>query len=109
MNSGWKKTTLGEVASVLLSGVDKHILPGEAPVFLCNYLDVYRNRRLRKGMSFAQGSASPNEIARFQLRRGDLLDRKSTEEADDIGVPAVVVGDLPQTICGYHLVLIRFE
>jgi type I restriction enzyme S subunit len=103
----WKSSTLGELASVSFSAVDKHILPGETEVYLCNYLDVYRNRRLTKDLPFARGSAKPGEIARFQLQRGDVIITKDSEEAEDIGVPAVVMDDLPGTICGYHLAIIR--
>jgi type I restriction enzyme S subunit len=41
------------------------------------------------------------------LQKGDVLITKDSETPDDIGIPAVVVDDLPNTICGYHLALIR--
>lgn len=107
MPETWPTTTLGEVATVALSGVDKHIVSGEVSVHLCNYLDVYRNRRLTRDMEYACGSATAGEVARFQLKEGDVLVTKDSETPDDIGVPAVVVDDLPGTICGYHLALIR--
>jgi type I restriction enzyme, S subunit len=66
-----KPVTLGEVAAVALSDVDKHITPGEAVVRLCNYLDVYRNR-LTKDMHFSRGTATPAEIARFTLRKEEV-------------------------------------
>lgn len=37
---------LGQLASIIQSGVDKHVKHGEQEVRLCNYFDVYRNRRL---------------------------------------------------------------
>ena len=89
------------------SGVDKHIVPREQQVSLCNYLDVYRNRRITRAMQFASGSAKPSEIERFELNKGDILITKDSEMPDDIGIPAVVVDDLANTICGYHLALIR--
>jgi type I restriction enzyme, S subunit len=104
-----KPVTLGEVAAVALSGVDKHISSGEAVVRLCNYLDVYRNRRLTKDMHFSRGTATPAEIARFTLRKGDVLITKDSETPDDIGIPSVVADDLAGVICGYHLALLRPE
>lgn len=107
MAESWKPVSLGDVATVALSGVDKHIIPGEITVRLCNYLDVYRNRRLTREMDFLHGSATPGEIARFTLLKGDVVITKDSETPNDIGVPAVVVDNLTDTICGYHLALIR--
>ncbi len=103
----WHYKPLGEMASIALSGVDKKIVPGEAEVRLCNYLDVYRNRRLRSTAEYSIGSAKDAEIRRFQLKRGDVLITKDSETPDDIGIPSLVTDELPNTICGYHLALIR--
>jgi type I restriction enzyme S subunit len=107
MPDPWRKVVLGDIADVALSGVDKHVAPGEVAVRLCNYLDVYRNRRLTNAMPFSHGSATPAEIARFTLRRGDVVITKDSETPTDIGVPAVVVDDPKNLICGYHLAIIR--
>jgi len=107
MPETWPTATIGAVATVAISGVDKHIVAGEVSVRLCNYLDVYRNGRLTRDIEYAPGTATPGEVARFQLQEGDVLITKDSETPDDIGVPAVVVDDLPNTICGYHLALIR--
>ena len=79
MCEAWKLVTLGNVATIAISGVDKHIIPSEAPVRLCNYLDVYRNRRLTREMSFSRGSATHGEVARFTLRKGDVVITKDSE------------------------------
>lgn len=107
MAEAWKEGALGDAAAVALSGIDKHIIPGETSVRLCNYLDVYRNRRLTRDMEFERGSATPGEIARFTLRRDDVVMTKDSETPDDIGVPSVVVDDLAGVVCGYHLALLR--
>src|SRR5712691_3977023 len=107
MNNQWTTATLEDIASISLSGVDKHIVPGEASVRLCNYLDVYRNRRLTSSHEFAPGTVTPSEFESFRLRKGDVLITKDSETPDDIGVPSVVVDDIADTICGYHLALIR--
>ncbi len=107
MHSDWGTIALGERADIVISNVDKHILPGETRVYLCNYLDVYRNRRLHRSMEFAVGTVRTGELARFQLRKDDVLITKDSETPDDIGVPAVVVEDIPNTVCGYHLALLR--
>lgn len=107
MVRGWHLVALHDIADILLSGVDKHIVPGEPPVGLCNYLDVYRNRQIRRSFDFAQGTATAGEIGRLHLQKGDVLITKDSETPDDIGVPAVIVDELPNTVCGYHLALIR--
>jgi type I restriction enzyme S subunit len=103
----WPTVTLGEVAAIAFSGVDKHIMPGETLVRLCNYLDVYRNRRLTIRTAFAEGSATPAEIRRLTIRKGDVVITKDSETPDDIGVPSIVEDDLNGVICGYHLALLR--
>lgn len=107
MNNDWDIVALRDVASVSLSGVDKHIVQGETGVRLCNYLDVYRNRRLHRSIAFAQGTATAGEIARFRLQKGDVLITKDSETPDDIGIPSVVVDDFEDVVCGYHLALVR--
>ena len=107
MREKWDTVTLGDIAEIAASGVDKHIIDSEVAVRLCNYIDVYRHRRLRNGMEFARGSATSVEVARFRLRRGDLVITKDSETPDDIGVPSIVEEDLDGVICGYHLALIR--
>jgi type I restriction enzyme S subunit len=107
MRDAWPTTTLGDVATIAVSGVDKHIVSGEVSVRLCNYLDVYRNRRLTSSIDYAPGSATAAEVRRFALKKGDVLITKDSETPDDIGIPSVVMDDLPNTVCGYHLALVR--
>jgi len=105
--SDWLATRLDAVADVLFSNVDKHTIEGEVPVRLCNYVDVYKNERITSRLDFMEASAEPREIKKFQIKRGDVLATKDSEEADDIAIAALVAEDLPGVICGYHLALIR--
>lgn len=107
--SEWPTVTLGEIAAIAFSGVDKHIIPGETPVRLCNYLDVYRNRRLTMKTAFTGGSATAAEIRRLKLRKGDVIITKDSETPDDIGVPSIVEDEVNGVVCGYHLALLRPE
>src|SRR5262245_17366884 len=107
MSEPWPVVILEEVAAIAFSGVDKHILSGETLVRLCNYLDVYRNRRFTKTTPFDEGSATLHEISRLELRKGDVVITKDSETPDDIGVPSMIVDDLGGVICGYHLALLR--
>lgn len=105
--TGWRVTRLDAVADVLFSNVDKHTMDGEEPVRLCNYVDVYKNDRITSGIDFMEASAEEREIRKFQIRRGDVLATKDSEEADDIAISSLVAEDLPGVLCGYHLAMIR--
>jgi type I restriction enzyme S subunit len=103
----WRAIRLDAVADVLFSNVDKHTIEGEVPVRLCNYVDVYKNERITDALDFMEASAEPREIRKFQIRCGDTLATKDSEEPDDIAIPALVAEELPGVLCGYHLALIR--
>ena len=103
----WRVVRLGDVAEVSFSGVDKKAVEGEVPVDLCNYTDVFYNRRIRTGMEFMAATATPVECARWALMQGDVLFTKDSETPDEIGIPSYVADDLPNVLCGYHLGLAR--
>ena len=103
----WEVRRLKTIARVRLSNVDKKKVPGQVPVMLCNYVDVYYNDRIADNMEFMLATATDDQVARFSLRRGDVLITKDSEDPMDIAVPAVVAEDLPRVACGYHLAQIR--
>ena len=45
----WEVRRLGTVTDMRVSNVDKHTKPGETPVRLCNYVDVYKNDHISGG------------------------------------------------------------
>ena len=104
---GWRLVRLGDVAEVAFSGVDKRTIEGEFPVKLCNYTDVFYNRRIQAGMDFMPATATQSELKRWALKQGDVLFTKDSETADEIGIPAFVADDLTDVLCGYHLGLAR--
>lgn len=107
MPAHWELRRLKTVASVELSNVDKKSVEGQDAVQLCNYTDVYYHERITRDLKFMPATASPEQVRRFSLRAGDVLVTKDSESWTDIAVPAVVVEDLPGTLCGYHLAHIR--
>ena len=86
----WEVRRLRNVAELRVSNVDKHTREGETLVRLCNYVDVYKNDRIRSSMPFMAATATADELERFRLRSGDVLITKDSEAWDDIGVPALV-------------------
>lgn len=98
---------LRDVAELRVSNVDKHEKEGEIPVRLCNYVDVYKHDRITDRIEFMKATASPAEVERFRLRRGDVLITKDSETWTDIGVPALVDYEAPDLVSGYHLAILR--
>jgi type I restriction enzyme S subunit len=104
---GWDAKLLWDVAPPRFSNVNKITAPGELPVRLCNYIDVYNNDYIGSDMEFMHATATCAEIDRFRLEVGDVIITKDSETPDDIGVPAVVESTAPDLVCGYHLALLR--
>jgi type I restriction enzyme S subunit len=80
---------------------------GEVPVLLCNYVDVYKNERIKESTRFMAATASENERLRFKICKNDVLITKDSEQWNDIGVPALVEVEDPNIVCGYHLAILR--
>ena len=104
---GWRLARLEDVADISFSSVDKKTTDGEVPIELCNYTDVFYNRRIRLGMKLMTATATPVERDTWSLKKGDVLFTKDSETPDEIGVPSYVSDDMPNVLCGYHLGLAR--
>ncbi|MBN2437903.1 MAG: restriction endonuclease subunit S [Deltaproteobacteria bacterium] len=103
----WQEVPLASVADIRFSSVNKVSQPGEQPVRLCNYTDVYKNDYITADMDFMRATATRSEIERFVLQVGDVIITKDSETPDDIGIPSVVDTTAPDVVCGYHLALLR--
>jgi type I restriction enzyme S subunit len=103
----WRMTSLEELATVVVSSVNKKHQVGERPVQLCNYTDVYYNESISSRLAFMHATATDAEISKFSLRRGDVLITKDSETPQDIAVAACVEDEIPNLVCGYHLAIVR--
>ena len=103
----WEVKKLKYVAALEISNVDKHTVEGQAEVKLCNYIDVYRNEKISCKIDFMISTATKDQIVRLSIKKDDVLLTKDSETPDDIGVPALVVEDFTNVVCGYHLALAR--
>ena len=104
---GWRLTRLRNLAVFKNSNVDKKSYEGQDQVFLCNYTDVYYNEFITSNIEFMQATASLPEIKQFALQKWDVIITKDSEDPSDIGISAIVKGDLVNVLCGYHLTVIR--
>lgn len=96
-----------EAADVWFSAVDKKSRDDEAPILLCNYMNVFHNARITAQIAFMQATASKRQIADNTLRKDDVVFTKDSETADEIAEPALVGEDIPNLVCGYHLAVAR--
>jgi type I restriction enzyme S subunit len=103
----WVVKELGELGEISGAGVDKKVRPGEIPVRLVNYMDVYRKNFIySKDLSHVV-SAPPAQAARCSVKRGDVFFTPSSEMPYDIAVSAVAVEDIPDATYSYHVVRLR--
>jgi len=103
----WKVWCLNDIATIIVSPVDKKTVKGEIPIKLCNYTDVYYNTVITCGLHFMEASAKQTEIDKYSLKIGDVVITKDSETPGDIAVPAFVSEILNGVVCGYHLAIIR--
>jgi len=103
-----RKYKLGDIATVEISGVDKKIKDGEKEIRLCNFVDVYYNWAITTAQhdDFMLATASPNEISKFQLKKGQVALTKDSETRDDIGIPTYIADDFDDAILGYHCAMV---
>ena len=103
-----RKYKLGDIATVEISGVDKKIKDGEKEIRLCNFVDVYYNWAITTAQhdGFMLATASPNEISKFQLKKGQVALTKDSETREDIGIPTYIADDFDDAILGYHCAMV---
>lgn len=103
----WEVKRLKFVAINQPSNVDKKSKEGEEEVFLCNYVDVYKNEFIDDSLQYMKATATDAQIKKFILEKGDVLATKDSEDPSDIAVPALVTKDFENVVCGYHLTMMK--
>ncbi len=107
MPGHWDMKRLRHIANFKNSNVDKKSYDDQESVKLCNYTDVYYNEIITPDMDFMVATASESEIESFSLKKGDVIITKDSEDPKDIGIPSLVLEDLDDVVCGYHLTVIN--
>ena len=100
---------LGDIAEIIISGVDKKTKEGEQEVGLCNFVDVYHNWAITQSMhkSFMVASAKEKDIERLSLKQGYVALTKDSETRDDIGISTYIAYDFDSVVLGYHCALVK--
>jgi type I restriction enzyme S subunit len=104
---GWTIGKLKHNSELKISSVDKHIYDDEIQVEVCNYTDVYYNEFITNQLELRKGSCTIDEFHKYKLDKGDVIITKDSESPNDIGVPSIVMDDLDNIVCGYHLSIIK--
>lgn len=103
----WNLKKLKYICNIFPSNIDKKSCDFETDISLCNYTDVYYNDCITKEIDFMKATANEDQIAKFELKAGDVIITKDSEMANDIAIAAYVLTDLPGVVCGYHLSIVR--
>ena len=101
------RVPLNDLADIVISSVDKKTEPGELPVRLCNFTDVYHNWEITDFVSqdFMSATATKKEISLYHIKKGQVAITKDSETRDDIGVSTHISDDV-DAVLGYHCALI---
>lgn len=107
MMEGWKEIALNEIGWFKGAGVNKLINTDEQPVYLVNYMDVYKHWRIYYNTNYQEVTAKDREIKEANLLEGDVLFTPSSEKPIDIGHAGVVMETMPNCVYSYHLIRLR--
>ncbi|MDO9154640.1 MAG: restriction endonuclease subunit S [Paludibacter sp.] len=106
----WKVDKLGWQGYFSASGIDKKNVEGEPLVNMVNYTDIYGNEKriLTADKEYMIVSCPEEKALTHQVLKGDLLFTPSSETIEDIGLSALVIEDLPNTVFSYHVIRLQF-
>lgn len=107
----WEIVRLKSLGNIETSSVNKKIEENEDLVKLVNYTDVYGNpkKEIWNDDNYMAVSANTKQSQSKFLKKGDVLFTPSSETIEDIGVSAVVMENLNNTLYSYHLLRLRFS
>ena len=103
----WEVKKLKYITNPNPSNIDKKSKESEEEVFLCNYVEVYKNEHIDDTLHFMKATATIDQVSKFILKKGDVIVTKDSEVRNDIAVPALVTKDFNDVVCGYHLTHIK--
>ena len=105
----WEERKLGEIGDISGSGVNKKIIPGEKPVRLVNFMDVYKRNFIYSKDLYHEVTSPFNKAAKCAVNKGDVFFTPTSETQDDIGFSAVAMEDISDGVYSYHVVRLRLR
>jgi type I restriction enzyme S subunit len=96
----WKRVTLGELLD-FSNGVnaDKSAYGSGLP--FVNVSEIIAQEALTQGLIPGRMSLPASLVARYLVRRGDILFNRSSETADEVGIASVYLDDAPAVFGGF--------
>ncbi len=107
----WEVKRIKALGEIETSSVNKKIEENEELVKLVNYTDVYgnMNKEIWNNDNYMVVSANKLQVKYKRLKQGDVLFTPSSETITDIGVSAVVMEDLNNTLYSYHILRLKLS
>ncbi|MDA3872321.1 MAG: restriction endonuclease subunit S [Candidatus Marinimicrobia bacterium] len=107
----WDCEKLGKIGYFSSSGIDKKTVEGQPLVKMINYTDVYGNERktLTNNREYMVVSCPVEKKQNHQVSIGDLIFTPSSETVEDIGLSALVINELGNTVFSYHVVRLQLN
>lgn len=109
MVKGWKEISLNEIGWFKGAGVNKLSNIDEQPVYLVNYMDVYKHWQIYFNNNYQEVTAKEREKQEANLLVGDILFTPSSEKTIDIGHAGVIMEEMPDCVYSYHLIRYRLN
>lgn len=107
--NSWSKKRLKHLFNYSLSSVDRQVHDDALKVSVCHYSNAYNNEKVSIDTALPEGTCTTGEFEKYKILKGDILVTKDSESPEDIGVPCLIEHDLENTVCGYHLGIIRSQ
>lgn len=97
MNVGWEKIKLMDILD-FKNGLNKEkkFFGKGSPII--NYVDVYKGGGLYKKNILGKVDVNKNELARFNVRQGDVFFTRTSETLEEIGFSAVALDNFKDTV-----------
>lgn len=106
---GWELRRLGSLGNFKASGIDKKIVDGEPFVKMVNYTNIFGNDFLilNNQIEYMEVTCPIDRIDTCNVLKGDIIFTPSSETEDEIGLSAVSMEDLYNTVFSYHVIRFR--
>lgn len=94
---GWNLVPLGDFLQ-FKNGLnkEKHYFGSGTPIV--NYMDVYNYRGLKEEDILGKVTLTHQELKNYDVRKGDILFTRTSETVQEIGISAIVLDDLLNTV-----------
>ncbi|MEB2296061.1 MAG: restriction endonuclease subunit S [Ignavibacteria bacterium] len=94
---GWEEVNLG-LCFDFKNGLNKEKKYFGQGTPIVNYMDVYKNRGLRRSDILGKVLLSKEEIKNYEVLKGDVLFTRTSETVEEIGISSVILENVVDTV-----------